>query len=178
MLLDAGAGNFAVHADAFGRNAQDYRVPNYPYLTAPDPADLVNATQPGAFNGKQPNSRTRSDGQSAGGSYIFNDGFAGFSVTQNNALYSIPGAEGENENARIDARQTKINAKGEWRAPNAVDRRDPLSGAALTDYKHNELGLEDPADPASDTVHQTFTNKEQEGRVEAQLTPFDLRFAA
>ena len=177
VLLDAGAGNFAVHADAFGRNTKDYRVPNYPYLTAPDPADLVNATQPGAFNGKQPNSRTRSNGQSAGGSYIFNDGFAGFSVTQNNALYSIPGAEGENENARIDAKQTKINAKGEWRAPNGVIDAIRYWGG-FTDYKHNELGLEDPADPASDTVHQTFTNKEQEGRIEAQLTPFDLRFAA
>ncbi len=177
VLLDAGAGNIAVHADAFGRNTKDYRVPNYPYLTAPDPADLVNATQPGAFNGKQPNSRTRSDGQSAGGSYIFNDGFAGFSVTQNNALYSIPGAEGENENARIDARQTKLNAKGEWRAPNAAIDAIRYWGG-VTDYKHNELGLEDPADPASDTVHQTFTNKEQEGRVEAQLAPFDLRFTA
>ncbi|MDO8878173.1 MAG: TonB-dependent receptor [Pseudolabrys sp.] len=177
VLLDAGAGNFALHADAFGRSTRDYRVPHYPYLTAPDPADLVNATQPGTFNGRQPNSRTRSDGQSAGGSYIFNDGFAGFSITQHNALYSIPGAEGENENARIDAKQTKLNAKGEWRAPNAVIDAIRYWGG-LTDYKHNELGLEDPADPASDTVHQTFTNKEQEGRIEAQLTPFDLRFAA
>ena len=177
ILLDAGAGNIAVHADAFGRNTRDYRVPHYPYLTAPDPADLINATQPGTFNGKQPNSRTRSDGQSAGGSYVFNDGYAGFSVTQNNALYSIPGTEGENENARIDARQTKLNAKGEWRAPNAVIDAIRYWGG-VTDYKHNELGLEDPADPSSDTVHQTFTNKEQEGRVEAQLAPFDLRFAA
>jgi iron complex outermembrane receptor protein len=177
VLLDAGAGNFAVHADAFGRTTQNYRVPSYPYLTAPDPADLVNATQPGAFNGRQPNTKTRNDGQSAGASYIFNDGFAGLSVTRNNALYRIPGAEGENENARIDARQTKLNAKGEWRAPNsAVDAIRYWGG--LTDYKHNELGLEDPADPASDTVHQTFTNKEQEGRVEATLSPFDLRFAA
>jgi iron complex outermembrane receptor protein len=177
MLFDAGGGNFAAHADAFGRSAKDYRVPNYPYLTAPDPADLVNATQPGAFNGKQPNSRTRSDGQSAGASYIFNDGFAGFSIAQHNALYSIPGAEGENENARIDARQTKFNAKGEWRAPNAVIDAIRYWGG-LTDYKHDERGLEDATDPGSDTVHQTFTNKEQEGRLEVQLAPFDLRFAA
>lgn len=177
VLLDAGAGNFALHADAFGRSTRDYRVPHYPYLTAPDPADLQNATQPGAFNGRQPNTKTRNDGQAAGGSYIFSDGFAGLSISQNNALYSIPGAEGENENARIDARQTKVNAKGEWRAPNsAIDAIRYWGG--VTDYKHNELGLEDPADPASDTVHQTFTNKEQEGRVEAQLAPFDLRFAA
>ena len=46
-----------------------------------------------------------------------------------------------------------------------------------TDYKHNEIGLADPADPSTDGVRQTFTNKEQEGRVEVQLLPFNLRFA-
>ena len=35
----------------------------------------------------------------------------------------------------------------------------------------------DPADPTTDGVRQTFTNKEQEGRVEVQLLPFNLRFA-
>ena len=47
-----------------------------------------------------------------------------------------------------------------------------------TDYKHNEIGLANPTDPATDGVRQTFTNKEQEGRIEAQLAPLNLRFAA
>ena len=176
-LFDAGAGNFAVHADAFGRTTQDYRVPHYPYLTAPDPADLPNATQPGAFNGRQPNSASITRGGSVGGSYIFNEGFLGLAVIQNSATYHIPGAEPESNNTRIDARQTKVMTKGEWRAPNDVIDALRFWGG-LTDYKHNELGLEDPADLTSDTVHQTFTNKEQEGRVEAQLAPFNLRFAS
>jgi len=176
-LFDAGAANFAVHADAFGRTTQDYRVPHYPYLTAPDPVDLPNATQPGAFNGRQPNSSTLTKGGSVGGSYIFNDGFLGFAVVQNNALYHIPGAEPESNRTRIDAKQTKLLTKGEWRAP--TETIDALRfWGGLTDYKHNELGLEDPTDLTSDTVHQTFTNKEQEGRIEAQLAPFNLRFAA
>ena len=54
-----------------------------------------NATQPGAFNGRQPNSGARNDGQAVGGSYIFNEGFVGLAVTQNNALYHIPGIDGE-----------------------------------------------------------------------------------
>src|SRR5690606_3675041 len=90
--------------------------------------------------------------------------------------YHIPGSEGENENARIEARETKLLSKGEWRSPNdAIDAIRFWGG--VTDYKHDERGLEDPADLASDTVHQTFTNKEQEGRVEVQLAPFNLRFA-
>ncbi|MDH8085397.1 hypothetical protein QIH04_27670, partial [Klebsiella pneumoniae] len=50
--------------------------------------------------------------------------------------------------------------------------------AGATDYKHNEIGLADPADFSSDGVRQTFTNKEQEGRVEVQFAPLNLRFAA
>ena len=176
-LLDAGAGNFALHADAFGRTAQDYRIPSYPYLTPPDPAEAPNATQPGNFNGHQPNSSARSNGAAVGASYIFNEGFFGLALTQNNALYHIPGIDGEDHNTRIDAHQTKLISKGEWRWPSpAIDAVRFWGG--LTDYKHNELGLADDTNPASDGIQQTFTNKEQEGRVEAQLSPFDLRFAA
>jgi len=175
LLLDAGANNFALHADAFGRTADDYRVPHYPYLTAPDPA-AVNATQPGAFNGRQPNSSLRTNGQAIGGSYIFNEGFAGVAVTQNNALYRIPGIDGEDHRTRIDAKQTKVLTQGEWRAPNAAIDAIRFWGG-MTEYKHSEIGLADTSNFASDGVRQTFTNKEQEGRVEAQLAPFNLRFA-
>ncbi len=155
VLLDAGAGNVAIHADAFARNAQDYRIPG----------------------GRQANSAARANGQSVGGSYIFDNGFVGAAIMQNNALYHIPTSEGAEENARIDANQTKILTKGEWRSPGgAIDAIRFWGG--FTDYKHDERGLEDTADPGSDTVHQTFTNKEQEGRVEMQLAPFNLRFAA
>ncbi|MFN3657108.1 MAG: TonB-dependent receptor [Pseudolabrys sp.] len=177
VLLDAGHGNFAVHADAFGRTSRDYRVPSYPYLAAPDQADAPDAKQPDNYNGRQANSAARSDGQSVGGSYIFDGGFLGLAVMQNNARYHIPGIEGDNVNTRIDARQTKLISKGEWRGPNAAIDTLRFWGG-LTDYKHNERGLGDALNPASDTVHQTFANREQEGRMEAQLAPFDLRFAA
>jgi iron complex outermembrane recepter protein len=175
-LLDAGGGNFGIHADAFGRTAQDYRVPNYPYLTPPNPADAPNATQPGNFNGHQPNSSAHSNGAAVGASYIFNEGFFGLAITQNDALYHIPGIDGEDHNTRIDAHQTKLLSKGEWRSPNAVIDAIRFWGG-LTDYKHNEIGLADDTNPASDGIRQTFTNKEQEGRMEAQLVPFNLRFA-
>jgi len=176
-LLDAGGGNFAIHADAFGRMAQDYRIPSYPYLTPPDPADAPNATQPGNFNGHQPNSSARSNGAAVGASYIFNEGFFGLALTQNSALYHIPGIDGEDHDTRIDAHQTKLMSKGEWRSPNPMVDAVRFWGG-LTDYKHNELGLSDDTNPFSDAIQQTFTNKEQEGRVETQLAPFNLRFAA
>ena len=167
VLLDAGGGNFALHADAHGRKATDYGIPSYPYLF--DQTRLV-------VNGRQPNSATQTDGASIGGSYIFHGGFVGAAITQNDALYHIPGIDGADHQTRIDAHQTKITAKGEYR-PDAAAIDAIRFWAGATDYRHNEIGLLDPADPTTDGVRQTFTNKEQELRVEVQLMPFNARFA-
>ncbi len=167
VLLDASGGNVAIHADAYGRKGGDYFIPSYPYLTDPN--------QP--FNGKQANSSAQTSGGSIGGSYIFDDGFIGAAVTQNNALYAIPGIEGNDTRTRIDARQTKFTAKGEYR-PDSIAIDAVRFWAGATDYKHNEVGRSDPADPATDGIRQTFTNREQEGRVEVQMAPFNARFAA
>ena len=167
ILLDAGGGNFAVHADAYGRKAGDYSIPGYPYL--------FDQTRP--VNGRQPNSAVQADGASVGGSYIFHGGFIGAAITQNDSLYRIPGIEPSDHQARIDARQTKFTAKGEYR-PDAAAVDAIRFWAGATDYKHNEVALADPADFSSLGVRQTFTNKEQEGRVEVQMTPFNARFAA
>lgn len=166
-LLDAAGNNVAIHADAFTRKSDNYSIPSYPYRFDPTRA----------FNGQQPNSAAQSDGASIGGSYFFAGGFIGAAIQQNNALYHIAGIDGEDHNTRIDAKQTKVTAKGEYHPDSAaVDTVRFWLGA--TDYKHNEIGLLDPANSGSDGVRQTFTNKEQEGRVEVQLAPFNLRFAA
>ncbi|MCK1288732.1 TonB-dependent receptor [Bradyrhizobium sp. 44] len=166
VLLDTGGGNFAFHADVYGRNTTDYSIPSYPYLT--------DQTRPVA-NGRQPNSATRSDGASIGGSYFFQGGYIGAAITQNDALYHIPGIDGADHNTRIDGHQTKINVKGEYH-PDAAAIDVVRFWAGATDYRHNEIGLADPANPNSDGVRQTFTNKEQEIRTEVQLMPFNARF--
>jgi iron complex outermembrane receptor protein len=165
LLLDAGQGNFAIHADAFGRRAEDYAIPGYPYLFPPDPAPPVN--------GRQPNSFMRSNGASVGGSYVLDRGFVGVAVTDFKSFYGIPGIEATGTNTRIDMRQTKVMSKGEFRPENSVvDAVRFWAGA--TDYKHDELANEG----GFDGVQQTFTNKAQEGRLEVQFAPFDVRFAA
>ncbi|WFU70857.1 TonB-dependent receptor [Bradyrhizobium sp. CB2312] len=167
VLLDTGGGNFAFHADAYGRTTTDYGIPSYPYLA--DQTRIIT-------NGRQPNSATRSDGASIGGSYFFQGGYIGAAITQNDSLYYIPGIDGADHNTRIDGHQTKINVKGEYR-PDAAAIDTIRFWAGATDYRHNEIGLADPADPNTDGVRQTFTNKEQEIRTEVQLMPFNARFA-
>ncbi|MBR0870560.1 TonB-dependent receptor [Bradyrhizobium tropiciagri] len=166
MLLDAGGNNVAVHADVYGRTTSDYSIPSYPYL--------FDQTRP--VGGRQPNSATQSDGASLGASYFFQGGYIGAAITQNDSLYHIPGIDGADHQTRIDAHQTKIAVKGEYR-PDAAAIDTVRFWAGATDYRHNELGLADPADPTSDGIRQTFTNKEQEARVEVQMMPFNARFA-
>ncbi len=167
ILLDAGGGNFAIHADAFGRKSSDYNIPGYPYL--------FDQTRP--VNGRQPNSAAQADGASLGGSYIFHGGFIGAAITQNDSLYRIPGIDGADHQTRIDAHQTKLTARGEYR-PDAAAIEAVRFWAGVTDYKHNEIGLADPLDPSTLGVRQIFTSRDQEGRVEVQLAPFNARFAA
>ena len=125
-------------------------------------------------------SRTRGRGrtrQSVGGSYLFHGGFAGVAYTRNNNLYAIPG------------RRRRRPRHPHRRPPGQGDRQGRVSAVGVgaidairfwwgyTDYKHNEIGFADAADPGTDGIRQTFTNKELEGRVEVQLAPFNLRFA-
>lgn len=166
VLLDGGGNNFAIHADAYGRNTSDYYIPGYPYR--------FDNTQP--VGSHQPNSATRSDGASVGGSYFFSGGFIGAAITQNDALYHIPGIDGADHQTRIDAHQTKITMKGEYR-PDAAAIDAVRFWAGATNYRHNEIGLADPADLTTLGVRQTFTNREEEIRVETQLMPFNARFA-
>ncbi len=167
VLLDAGGGNFALHADAYGRTTSDYQIPSYPYLFDPDKP----------FNGRQPNSATRTDGASIGGSYIFDGGFIGAAITQNDALYHIPGVDGADHQTRIDAHQTKITAKGRVSAGRCGDRCHPVLGRRYRLQAQRDWSRRS-RDPTTLGIRQTFTNKEQEGRLEVQMMPFNARFAA
>jgi iron complex outermembrane receptor protein len=165
VLLDAGKGNFAVHADAYGRTASDYRIPSYPYLPP--------AEQTLPFNGRQPNSSVRSNGEAIGGSYFFTGGFVGAAIAQFNSLYRIPGVEASETNTRIDMSQTKVTSKGAFR-PDAAAVDAVRFWLGATNYHHYELANEN----GFDGIQQTFINRSQEVRVETQLSPVDLGFAA
>jgi len=164
-MLDAGHGNFLVHADVTGRRASDYRIPAYPYLYPPDPP-------PPVYGGRQPNSAMRMGAASLGATYLFEAGYVGFSVAQFGSRYHIPGIEPAAADTRIDMRQTRIAGKGEAH-PQSAYVETIRFWVGLTDYKHDELGNEDGVDG----VQQTFTDKELEARVETQLKPIALPFA-
>jgi iron complex outermembrane recepter protein len=144
--VTAGAGHFAIHADAFTRRASDYDTPH----------------------GRQLNSFVESKGFSLGTSYIWSSGFMGISFTRYESLYGIPGEEAAEERPRIDLAQDKWQSKGEWRVRDwGIEAIRYWMGA--TRYAHNEVIFEE-AD-AQDIIGTRFTKREVEGRVEVQHLP-------
>jgi iron complex outermembrane recepter protein len=145
----AGSGGFAIHSDAFKRDADDYASPRGTVL----------------------NSFVESDGASLGASLIGTDGFLGVSYTRFASLYGIPGEEAEEGvNPRIDLVQDEVQAKGEWRVRGSgIDTIRFWFGAS--DYEHGEFAIHDPTTETEFELGSRFTNKEQESRVEIQHLP-------
>ena len=147
--VTAGAGNFAVHADAFKRHAGDYDTPA----------------------GRQFNTFVDSEGFAVGTSLVGRDGFIGIAFSRYNSLYGIPGEDAIDERTRIDMQQDKIQSRGEWRVRDyGIEAIRFWFGSS--DYAHNEIGFE--AGPPE--IGSRFTNKENEGRIEVQHLPVTTAF--
>ena len=147
--VTAGAGNFAVHADAFERHAGDYDTPA----------------------GRQFNTFVDSNGFAVGASAIGLDGFVGVAYARYNSLYGIPGKDALDARTRIDMQQDKVQSRGEWRVRDfGIEVIRFWFGTS--DYAHNEIGFE--AGPPE--IGSRFTNKENEGRVEVQHRPVQTAF--
>jgi iron complex outermembrane recepter protein len=147
--VTAGAGNFAVHADAFERHAGDYDTPA----------------------GRQFNTFVDSSGFAVGASVVGLDGFVGVAYSRYNSLYGIPGKDAIDARTRIDMQQDKIQSRGEWRVRDfGIEAIRFWFGTS--DYAHNEIGFE--AGPPE--IGSRFTNRENEGRIELQHRPVQTAF--
>lgn len=140
-LVEAGAGHWVVHADAFERSADDYRIPG----------------------GRQANTSYSSDGYSLGTSYVFRDGFLGVAYSSFASTYFIPGIEAAAAKNHISLDQTKWTSRGEWRV-NDFGISAVRLWMGYLDYKHDEIdGI-----GADQTIGSTFLNKQYEARVEVE----------
>ena len=104
LLLDAGSRNAAIHADISGRRASNYWIPSYPYLFPTDPPPVVN--------GRQPNSSLSAESASAGGSWLFDGGYAGAAVTRFITDYQIPGIEASERPVAHPAGADQVHQQG------------------------------------------------------------------
>ncbi|BDD66161.1 TonB-dependent receptor [Sphingobium sp. TA15] len=112
-LMDGRAGNLAVHADGFYRNAGDYDIPH----------------------GTQQNSFFRGYGETAGASYFFgpsSDSHVGVAIMQYDAKYGIP-----SDSTYIDMRQTKVLTRSSFDVGSGLVRTLNIDGS-YADYTHDE----------------------------------------
>jgi iron complex outermembrane receptor protein len=128
--VTAGAGNFAVHADAFKRRAGDYDTPQ----------------------GRVANSFVDNQGYAVGGSFIGPGGFIGLSFSRYEALYGIPAEE-----SRIDMQQDKLMSRGEWRV-GAMGLEAIRFWLGFSDYKHLEVVPGEPL-PGSIFTNKEFEGR-------------------
>ncbi len=127
-----------------------------------------------SVNGSQPNSSFRTESASAGGSWLFDGGYAGVAVTRFATDYHIPGLEGAATRTHIRLEQSKIISKGEFR-PMSSAVAAVRYWAGFTDYKHDEIGLNDIG---FEQINGSFLNREKEGKVEIELMPMATPFGA
>lgn len=139
-----GTESFALYLDGYWRESDDYEVPVAPELGA-EHGDKFTVE----------NSAEESNGITIGASYLFDNGYLGFSVEEFNREYGIPGhthgeaddhdhehdhdsQTAEEENVYADLEQTRIQLQGEFNVTGDWLRQIKLR-AGLTDYQHSEI---------------------------------------
>ena len=166
VLLDAGGGNFAFHADAFGRKADDYRIPAYPYLFATRPAvqrDAAELVAPVRWGVRGRLVHLRSEALSASRSCKTTPSTVSPAST---ARTTVPAST--RTRPRCSARASGARHRP-YRLRSASGSAPPTTSTTRSDLPT----LRTSHRRRAPDLHQQGAG----GRVETQLAPFDLRFA-
>lgn len=175
--FDGGGERFAWHVDAFTRNSDAVEIPGHAESEILHEAE-GHAEEPEEPGGVLENSDVETRGGAIGGSWLFEDGFFGASVSTYDSNYGVPGhaheeeheEEGEEpqegggheEGVRIDLEQVRYDLKGRWNNPfGGIETLKFRAG--FNEYEHREI--EDGA------VATTFLNDEFDVRLEAVHAP-------
>lgn len=151
--LEAGNGQFALHIDANARNFNDLRIPGYARTS-----DQRTREEGDDEKHRLGNSDGRQEGGAVGGSYTWDDGYAGVSYSNYDSNYGSPAEQ----DVRIRMEQDHYAFASEVRNLSGPFTSVKLD-AGYTDYKHMEI--------EHGEIGTTFKNKGYETRVEARHQP-------
>lgn len=149
IVLDAGNGIFAVHADAYERKTNDMDIPGYAVSSRKSRADGT----PRENRGRLVNSASRADGGALGASLTFDNGYAGISYSAFNNKYGVVAEE----DVEIDQSSDRWDLATEFTDLGDIINRVKFR-FANTDYKHVEIADGNPE------TH--FSNRGNEGSLE------------
>ncbi len=150
-VLTGANGHWAWRLDGFRRKTDDVKIPGL----GPTPARAAEMIANGetVSDGTLINSATETSGGSTGLSYIGEAGHFGISYNGFDSLYGTVAEQ----NVKIDLRQRRFDAHGEWLQPAGLLRAAKFQ-FGLADYQHDELKGTD--------LGTRFKNKGYEGRFE------------
>lgn len=150
-VLEGGAGAFAWHLDAFGRDQDDLRVPEFTPLEDGTPLEPTRRVR---------NSAARSAGGALGAALTGAQGYLGAAVDTMDQRYGVTVEPG----VVIRMQRDRLALAGEWRLPggNFIHK---LSGqASRTRYRHDEV-------EESGEIGTRFGSRGSEARLQAQHAP-------
>ena len=162
LVLEAGNGRLALHADAYTRDTDDLKIKGAnisPRLRALDP---TRAVTPGTL----PNSASNSNGGAWGASLTWDSGYAGVSYAGFDTKYGTVAEP----NVVIDMHSNRLDLAGELRDISGLITTAKFK-LGRTDYEHREIDL--------GVVSTTFRSKGYDSRVElthANLGPLKGAF--
>lgn len=158
-VLEGGAGlkfgNLAWHADAYGRQAQDLRVPGYVPVEDGEALPRSNRVR---------NSAARGEGGALGASWVGERGFMGASVETYRNRYGVT----VEPDVTIRMQRERLALAGEWQAlPGLASQliSSVSTQASHTRYQHQEV-------EGSGAVGTTFKSTGDEVRVELRHAPW------
>lgn len=149
-LLETGNGRWALHADVFGRETGDLRVPRFVPLEDGVPQEATREVR---------NSASRAKGGALGASFTHDSGHLGIAVDRYDSRYGIV-AEPD---VTIRMQRDHLALDGEWRLADGP-LRSVRTRVGRTLYEHREI-------EGSGEVGTVFATRGSEARLEAEHAP-------
>lgn len=146
--LDGGAGNFAFHLDAFYRDADEYEIPGFAESSAMRALEEQDGHDDHSGDteafGILPNSQLEAAGGAFGASYISERSFVGFSLSNYDAKYGLPGNSHSHHDDHGDEHDDDHNDEHD----DHHDAHGDEEGGAVLDLAQTrfdlEAGMENP----------------------------------
>jgi len=153
------------HLSGFNRTTADYTIPGFAESQALRDREGEEENREHEESGTVPNTDTKSWGATIGGSYVWDNGFLGLSLSGFDSDYGIPGhahEEKDSDGVRIDAQQQRLDMRGRMDAVNNFVESLKFR-MALSDYAHDEI--------EAGNVATTYRRDSLEARLELLHSP-------